>query len=331
VRSLIELAKRCCSIEEFAEKVGWHGDLLEFEEYVEEHVDGITAIVRYNGARVALQEATTQVAVVESRFALFKARWRMWKCGLVEETHHMRAMAFEMLKGLDLGRALLCAPPRRPSAIKATGRKRNLVIPTGDGQLAPVPPELIECVLMQPDVLGFTSATFHDRPVIKVRMRSMVDGGPYGRQKTSHMLLTLHNGLINHAELTEPVSCAWIIQDLWAEAHGPDHQGTFTKQGIITAGVAILGEAARLRLKNQFNILKQHIYHPSKRWSGYSYAIDDIGTELTIRPRRKEDENSSAVKAVAAVLDVFQRASKAPVGSHENVVLRVKVSERTGG
>ena len=162
---------------------------------------------------------------------------------------------------------------------RVPGRPRNVVRPTDGQPLRPVPPEEIACEAMREHVLGYTGGIYHGRKVVFIRLPK----GLFGRtDRTVHQYRTLHNGFINHGELSSNLNAAWVIQDLMAD------RMTFKRLEIIDAAAITMGGAGFLKTCIfQFNILITHEIHPTKCRSGYSYIVNRWGEDgrMSIRPR----------------------------------------------
>ena len=282
---LVRLAKMCSSMEEFAERLGWKQDLEAFTEYVEEKVASITTLVRRNQMFAAAAEA---YAGGDARNA---KRYRL-------EALVLTGTALDAGL-LELTSPLLMAPPRlRPQAhiprrhqVKTkvdvaetgAGRTRKVLHPKVDPtKLKPVSAEHLACEAIRTEVLGYTGATYGpvgaERPLIQMTIRTAAMGGPFGRRGRSVKAVcrTLHNGMINHADLEDVPTPFWVVLDQMAEQAGPKLELLFTKKSIIEAAVKICGEAKRSRCVNAFNLLKTHQDHRSKAGQCYSYIVDDV-------------------------------------------------------
>ncbi len=282
---LVRLARMCGSMEEFADKLGWKQGVESFTEYIEEKVASITALVRRNQAFAAAQEAFTAGDLKSSR------KWRLealtltglaMDAGLLEfDTPLLMApprAAHRPRKGTHIPRR---QPVKTPVVTDAGGRLRQVLHPKVS-KLTPVPPEHIVCEAMRTEVLGYTGATYgvaaSERPLIALTIRTAAMGGPFGRggRSVKQVCRTLHNGMINHADLEDVPTPFWVVMDQMAEQAGPKLEQLFTKTSIVEAATKICGEAKRRRCLNAFNLLKTHQDHRSKAGQCYSYIVDDV-------------------------------------------------------
>ena len=283
---LVRLAKMCGSMEEFAERLGWKQDLGSFTEYIEEKVDSITALVRRNQMFAAAAEA---YAAGDARNA---KRYRLEALVLTGTVLDAGL--------LELTSPLLMAPPRSTSkahiprrhpvktkvvdqAETGAGRTRQVLHPKVDStKLKPVPAEDLACAAIRTEVLGYTGMTYGpkdaERPLIQMTIRTAAMGGPFGRggRSVKAVCRTLHNRMINHADLEDVPTPFWVVMDQMAEQAGPQLEQLFTKKSIIEAAVKICGEAKWNRCVNAFNLLKTHQDHRSKAGQCYSYIVDDV-------------------------------------------------------
>lgn len=310
---LIKMARACSSVEEFAEKLGWRKNIELFEEHVEERVEGILSLVRKNQAAQSAEEAKLkgdEAGFRASRLLFLKYSHQAMVAGLV-----LAPVTSGLLMAPPKSEPKETEPTAEPKApkiphrklekekvsdkikpiVKPGGRGREVVHPQA-GDLKPFPstdlaaPQNEESPMLQ-EILGYTGALYRKRKVILLRP---CKGGPFGRLgRTVKVYRTVHNGLINHADLEKQPTAAWLVLDEIASQAGPDLQGTFTKASIIDAVTKILGEKFRTRVTNQFNILKTHHDHESKAKQCYSYMIenlrDDPQRRMQVRPRSRSE------------------------------------------
>lgn len=273
---LIKLARSCNSLEELAEKLGWNQDLDSFTEYIDEKVAGISFVVRRNQALMAAREAQAagdEHGMKRYRSEALRLTSEAYDAGLVDLPTESKVFH----------------KPQVKTQVKAIGRRRkvlhpSIVIPPGAASGAPV----VACSAMRSEVLGYTGGTYGGRSLIAVRIRSSAKGGPFGRiGRSVTVARTIHNGMINHADLEQVPTPFWVVQDQFAEQAGPGLKNVFTKSSIIEAAVKICGKGSQARCTNAFNILKTHQDHRSKASQCYSYIIDNCEERgsMVLRPR----------------------------------------------